>query len=884
MSTSILTTKLYIPQTRSKVVARPRLIERLNADFGRKLTLISASAGFGKTMLVSEWVASCECPTAWLSLDEGDKDPTRFLAYFVAALQTLALHDVERGAPRIGEGMLAVLQSPQPPPIESILTVLLNEIAAISNNFLFVLDDYHLIDSLPIDNAITFLLEHLPPQMQIVIVTREDPNLPLARFRVRGQLSELRAADLRFSPDEAAAFLNEVMDLNLTAEEILALETRTEGWIAGLQLAALSMQGQTDKSSFIQSFSGSHRYVLDYLVEEVLQQQSDDIRTFLLRTSILERLCGSLCDAVLGDDAASGQETVAYLERTNLFIVPLDDERRWYRYHHLFAELLRQRLQQEGEAVICKLHGRASQWYEENGLDIEAFHHAAAAHDIDRATRLVEGDGMPLIFRGAEAPVLNWLLSLSIKELNARPALWVIFASAYLFAGQIVDVEEKLQAAEAALVGDVLDAQSKDLIGHIASIRATVAVLQNQVETIITQSQRALEYLHPDNLPVRTATTWSLGVAYQLQGERTAASAAYTEAIAISQAIGHFIITIMSTLGLGNIQEVENQLHLAAETYHHALDLIGEPPQLTAAEGYLGLARINYQWNDLDVAETYVQKSIQLLQQLVYVDRFLVAQLFLVRLRLAQKDVAAASVLLMQAEQLAQQNGLIGLLPEITAVYVLILLAEGNLTAAAQVTQTYDLPMSQARVCMAQGDFSKALAVLEPWRQQVEVKQWADEWLKVMVLQACAYHAHDENDKAVQLMVNALTLAEPEGFIRLFIDAGPPMAQLLSSVAAQGIMPDYTTQLLAAFDVEAEDEGPTTETSVIGHPLAVESLSPRELEVLGLIAQGYSNREISERLFLALDTVKGHNRRIYSKLQVRRRTEAVARARELDLL
>ena len=388
MSEPLLLTKLYIPPPRPKIVLRPRLIERLNEGLcSRKLTLISAPAGFGKTTLVSEWVAGCERPVAWLSLDEGDNDPARFLTYLVAALQTIAAN--------IGAGVLGVLQSPQPPPIESILTALLNEITTIPDNFVLVLDDYHVIDSKPVDKALTFLLEHLPPQMHLVIATREDPHLPLARLRARGQLTELRAADLRFTPAEAAEFLNQVMGLNLSAEDIAALETRTEGWIAGLQLAALSMQGHQDAASFIQSFTGSHHFVLDYLVEEVLQQQSESIQTFLLRTSILDRLCGPLCDAVLGSPSASGQETsgqetLEYLEHANLFIVPLDDERHWYRYHHLFADVLRMHLMAEQPDQVSALHRRASEWYEHNGSTADAIRHALAAEDFARAADLVE--------------------------------------------------------------------------------------------------------------------------------------------------------------------------------------------------------------------------------------------------------------------------------------------------------------------------------------------------------------------------------------------------------------------------------------------------------------------------------------------------------------
>jgi LuxR family maltose regulon positive regulatory protein len=373
MAAPILATKLYIPPPRPNIVLRPRLIERLNEGLssGRKLTLMSAPAGCGKTTLVSEWVASCDQKVAWLSLDEGDNDPAGFLAYLVAALQTVA--------PKIGAGVLRTLQSPQPPPIESILTALLNEIAASPDNFVLVLDDYHVIDSNPVDEALTFLLEHLPPHMHLVIATREDPHLPLARLRSRGQLTELRAADMRFTPSETADFLNQVMGLNLSAEDIAALETRTEGWIAGLQLAAISMQGHSDTTSFIQSFTGSHHFVLDYLVEEVLHQQPESIHTFLLRTSILDRMCGPLCDAVLGPSSTSGQETLEYLEHTNLFIVPLDNERRWYRYHHLFGELLRKRL---GQSLVpgetAGLHIQASEWYEQNGFPSDAIHHAFA--------------------------------------------------------------------------------------------------------------------------------------------------------------------------------------------------------------------------------------------------------------------------------------------------------------------------------------------------------------------------------------------------------------------------------------------------------------------------------------------------------------------------
>src|SRR2546428_5817679 len=780
MPTPILATKLYIPPLRPHVVIRPRLIERLNEGLHRKLILISAPAGCGKTTLVREWVEGIERPTAWLSLDEGDNDPTRFLTYLVAALQTIA--------PNIGEGVLGVLQSPQPPLTETILTALLNDLTTISDHFVLVLDDYHVIDAKPIDHALTYLVEHLPPQMHLVIATREDPQLPLARLRARGHLTELRATDLRFTPSEAAAFLNQGMGLNLSAEDIARLSTRTEGWIAGLQLAAISMQGQQDTTSFITSFTGSHHFVLDYLVEEVLQQQPESIQTFLLRTSILDRMTGSLCDAVLLNPSGSGQATLEYIEHANLFLVPLDNERRWYRYHHLFADLLRQRLHQGTASStgdewdgVAEFHRRASQWYEDHSLATEAFHHAAAAHDVERAERLIEGKGMPLQFRGAMISVLNWLESLPTTILDARPSLWVTYASALTMTGQpISSVEEKLQAAEVVLQEAEPDDKIRDLAGHIAAIRAMLAVPANQVETIIAQSRRALEYLHPNNLPVRATAHWTLGYAYQLQGDRAAASQAYTEVISLSQASGNIMVTIAATTCLGQVQEAENQLSLAAESYRRVLQLADDPPWPAACEAYLGLARVCYPRNDLDAAEQHGQQSFQLAMQMENVDTPAACWVLLAGVKLVQGDVASATALLAKAEQFVRQHNFVHWMPEVAAVQVLTLLHQGHLAAAAHLAQTHGLPISQARVHLAQGDPSAALAVLAQLRQQAGAKGGGEKRLQVMVLQAVALQAHGEKEQAVQVLCDALALAEPGGFIRLFVDEGPPMAHLLS--------------------------------------------------------------------------------------------------------
>ena len=905
MAVPILATKLYIPPSRPKVVSRSSLIKRLNEGLQHTpgMTLISAPAGFGKTTLVSEWITRCMQPVAWFSLDEGDNDPARFLTYLIAALQTIS--------PNLGAQILGMLQTPQPPPPELILTELLNQITTIPENFILVLDDYHMIDSKVVDHALTFLLEYQPPQMHLVITTREDPDLPLARLRAGGQLTELRASDLRFTLTEAAEFLNQVMGLKLSEENIAGLETRTEGWIAGLQLAALSMQGEHDISSFIQSFTGSHHFVMDYLMEEVLQRQPESVQTFLLCTSILDRLCGPLCDAVVGtfegwnpsmsSDQRSNVKTfrrsneiLEYLERTNLFIIPLDNERRWYRYHHLFTELLRQRLHQStasstenGESRVNELHIRASQWFEDNSMYLEAFHHAAAANDIERAERLIDGKGIPLHFSGGVTPILEWLASLPKSVLDARPSLWWRRAALSLINGQTTGVAEYLQAAEAAVATDLQGAEPDDktrnLIGQIATATATLALTRYDVPTMLTQSRRALEYLYPHGLFNRASANWTMGFAYALQGDRVAARRAFTESISLSQAVGAIFTTILATIGLGQVQEWDNQLYLAAETYRHVLQLAGDKPQQIIGEAHLGLARVLYEWNDLATAEQHGQQSLYLVRQYESViDRFVVGEVFLARLKLAHGDVDGAAAILAKVDQSVRQRNFMHRMPEVAAEQIVTLLRQGNLAVAAHLAQMHNLPLSQARVHIAEENPSAALSVLEPYSQQVQAKDWKDEQLKVAILQALAHHSSGEKDKAVRCVEEALKMAELGGFIRIFVDEGVAMAEILSEASAQGVLPDYINKLMAAS--EAEQQKSDDKSSRPATQPLIEPLSQRELEVLQLIAQGLSNDEISKRLFLALDTIKGHNRRIYDKLQVQRRTEAVARARELGLL
>jgi len=869
--TPLLTTKLYLPLPRPDLVSRPHLIDQLNVGLSCKLTLISAPAGFGKTTLLSSWAKCVERPVAWLSLDEGDNDLSRFLTYFVAALQTI------KG--NIGEEVLVALQSPGSFNVEIVLTALLNEIIEITDGVVLILDDYHVIESPPIDKAITYLLKHQPPQMHLVIASRIDPSWPLSNLRARGQMKEIRADDLRFSPEEATAFLNQVMGFDLSIQDVTALEARTEGWITGLQLAAISMKGFKENSEvidFINRFSGSDRYIQDYLADEVLQQRPKGTRDFLLQTSILNRLSAPLCDAVTAMDYS--QTILENLEAANLFIVPLDNDRRWYRYHHLFTDLLRQRLHQGQTDLVTELHIRASAWFEKNDLEIEALQHAAAANDFERAAHLVEGGGHPLYHRGEVAPVLNWLESLTIDQLNNMPSLWVMYAEVLMTKGQHANAEKKYQIAEKTLQNARPDPNTRDLLGRIANGRASLAFLRGQAETTITLAHRALDLLLPENLAIRSAVSYSLGHAYQLQDDRSAARQAFTEAIDKSEAAQHMIVTMLALIRLGDLLAADNQLYQAVETYQRSLQLAGEHPLPYNGEAYLGLARVFYEWNDLDTSLHNLHQAIHLLRQIDNFEKIIICEILLARLNIAQGDVVGTAANLDKVYQSAHQHHLTHLIPEVAAVQVLLLLRHANPAAAAQLAQRNKLPISQIRVHLAQGDTSSALSTLDTLREQMKAKNWKDEILKIMVLQAVTLYMHGEKDNALKSLNDALVLAEPIGFVRTFVDEGEPMAQLLYETASRGIMPDYTSKLLAAFESEKPSD-----TTIPIQPLD-DPLSPRELEVLQLVAKGLTNREVAEMLFLALDTIKWHNRHIYGKLGVKNRTQAINKAISLKII
>src|ERR1700730_7132271 len=661
MSTSILATKLYLPRLRPNVVSRPRLLERLNEGLHRNLTLISAPAGFGKTTLVSAWVEGIDQQVAWLSLDEGENDPARFLAYLVAALQTIAAN--------IGEGGLGMLQSSQPLPTEAILTALLNEITTLPDHFVLVLDDYHVIDAQAVDMALTYLVEHLPPQMHLVIATREDPPLPLARLRARGHLPELRATDLRFTASEAAGFLNQVMGLNLSAEDIATLEDRTEGWIAGLQLAALSMQGHHDVAAFIRAFAGDHRYIVDYLVEEVLQRQPEPVRRFLLQTSILDRLSGTLCDAVTGQE--EGNARLEALERGNFFVVPLDDTRHWYRYHHLFAEVLSAQLLAEQPDQVATLHRRASAWYEQHGSTVDAIRHALAAADFGRAADLVEL-AVPAMARSRqEATVLGWLKVLPDEVLRCMPVLSVAYAHVLLSSGEREGVEERLRDAErwldttaemrglASAPAATMVVVDEEEFGHLPATipiaRTGLALTRGDVQGTVTYARRALDLAPEDTHLTRGSAVALLGLASWTSGDLEAARRSYADGIASLQKAGNISDSLGCAIAVADIQMVQGRLHEAMHTYERALQRAleqGTPTLRGTADMYVGMSGLHRERNDLQTATQHLLRSKELgaptgLPQNRY--RWCVA---MARIREAQGDLDSALDLLHEAERL----------------------------------------------------------------------------------------------------------------------------------------------------------------------------------------------------------------------------------------
>jgi LuxR family transcriptional regulator, maltose regulon positive regulatory protein len=874
MTSQLLTTKLYVPQAHPNLVARPRLSEQLKEGMRRRLTLISAPAGFGKTTLLSEWRMlhlSSEWPLAWVSLDEGDNDQVRFLSYFIAALQTIESD--------IGEAALASLRSPQPSPIELILTALINEAAAIPDDFSLVLDDYHVIDAESIHDTLTFLLKHMPSQMHLILATRTDPPLPLARLRAGGEMTELRAAELCFTPEEAAAFLNDVMGLDLSADDVTALEERTEGWIAGLQLAALSMQGRQDISGFIEAFAGSNRYVLDYLVEEVLHRQPENVRTYLLQTSILKRLSVSLCNAVTHRD--DGQQMLERLEHANLFTIPLDADRSWYRYHHLFAGFLRERLRQTEPELVPELHIRAAGWHERSGFAEEAVGHALDAEDFEGAARLVEGSAREMLARGEVSLLAGWMEALPEELLRSRPRLCIPYAWALLITGRLEDAEERVRDAER--VGD------GELSGEAAAVRANLVRAQGDVPGSIELSRESLGLLSEDDFALRGVIYLNLGSAYWMTGNLKAARESFAEASAASRRAGNIYVALLAMRMLGEIEKMGGHLRRAADLYRQALRLAEERPLPAAGLAHVGMGELFYEWNDLDGAMHHLMRSIALGKNSGSFEILFSGRNALALAKQAMGDAKGALEVIQEGERAARSMNLpTQILDQQAAFGVRLRLAQGDVATAARLLEERRIGADDAvdhlnelehlvlaRVLLACDEPEEALELLDRLLEAAEESGRMGSVIGILAIRALAHGALAEEASTLADLGRALALAEPEGYVRTFVDLGVPMEALLRRALTKGLCVGYASRLLEAF-------GSTAEKPSAG-PLS-EPLSERELEVLRLVAAGMSNAEISRTLFVALSTAKKHINNIYRKLDVRNRTQAVARARELNLL
>jgi LuxR family maltose regulon positive regulatory protein len=889
------------------------------------LTIISAPAGFGKTTLVSEWVAGCERPVAWLSLDEGDGDLARFLTYFLTALQTIA--------PNVGAGVLSVLQSPQLPPIESILTTLLNEITTIPDNFIFVLDDYHMLDSKAIDDVLTFLLQNFPPQMHLVITTREDPNLSLARLRVRSELTELRVADLRFTPSEAAEFLNKAMGLNLSLENISVLETRTEGWIAGLQLAALSMQGHQDVSGFIQAFAGDHQYIVDYLVEEVLRRQPAHLRSFLLQTAILDRLNGPLCDAVIGNHPEGtgqpgGKARLETLQRGNFFLIPLDDKRHWYRYHHLFADVLRMHLMAEQPDQVPILHLRASEWYEQNGSAADAIHHALAADDFERASDLIERAVPAMAQSRQTGALLGWLKSLPNELVRARPVLSVVYAHLLLDGGEVDGVEDRLQDAErwldttadsgarpgapSAAMVVVDDEAVRRLPGAIAVARAGLYLARGNVDDTMKYARRVLNLLPEDDHLSRGGVAGFLGLAAWTSGDLEAAHRAFAEGMAHLQVAGNISDAIGGAITLADIRIAQGRSRDAMHTYEQALQLVTEQGAIVlrgTADMYMGMSELHYERNDLSAATQCLLRSVELGKHTWFPKNRYRWPVVMARIRETQGDLDGALDLLQEAERLYVSAFSPNVRP-VAAWKARVWVAQGRLdnalgwareqglSAEDELSYLHEFEhITLVRILLARyrsdrtdSAIHEAIGLLERLLNAAQGGGRMGSVIEILVLQALAYQVQGDIPAALLPLGQALALAEPEGYVRMFLNEGADMAQLLREAAMCEIMPDYTDKLLAAF--EAQEQGSASaspipdwqrQSSPASQSL-IEPLSQRELELLRLLKTDLSGPEIANQLMIALSTVRTHTKSIYSKLNVNDRRAAVKRAAELGLI
>jgi len=872
---SLLTTKLNIPPARPQMVRRPRLIERLLEGLNYNLILVSAPAGFGKTTLVSEWVHSSRppVPTAWVSLEVGENDPVRFWDYFIAALQTLQ--------PSTGEIALALLHSPQPSSIESVLTALINDLTKITEDFVLILDDYHCIESQPIHLGIIFLLEHMPPRMHLVIATRVDPPLPLAHFRGKGTLLEIGADDLRFSQEETTSLLAAMDTPPLSAESINALNTKAEGWVVGLKMAALAMRREKDILAFIAGFTGSQRYIMDYLVDEVLQRQPDEVRDFLLKTSVLERLSAPLCDCVTGH--SGGREMLLRLEQANLFLVALDQSREWYRYHHLFAELLRHQLEViSGAEEVALLHQRASQWCDDHEFPDEAVRYALAYRDWETAMRLIYAQSEERLKRGEWNTLIEWLQVIPDELLRTHPRLYSQYAMALVETGQFKPGEDALSYLERTAQADA------GLQGEVAYSRNTLARRRGDIPLAIETAEKALSLLPPDSLSMRSMMSFWLGFLQYARGLLEEARRLFSDAYEMGRQAGESWAMTNAAAWLGAILYQRGRLREALEMVQQAVDLAGQLPDAAALSLSI-LASLLYDRNDLEGSARSAQLSIEFSQfggDMVLLD----SCFWLARARLAQGDVVGAMSAMDNMDRAARLPGVDQAFRAYHAAWhVMFAIRQDDLASAQnwgnQLQEYADvLPFDAqhvpARLLIARGE--KTLAA-EQLQGLYEKAVQADAQGFVILLRVYQALAADTTESAVEFLSEALTIAEPEGYIRTFVDEGRLLATLLRTALSQGITPEYTSKLLSIIEAE-EQHRKSRAIEVTPSTLLPEPLSERELEVLRLLATDVSNQQIASRLSISLSTVKTHVHHILEKLDVKDRSQAIFRARELKLL
>jgi LuxR family maltose regulon positive regulatory protein len=908
----LLATKLHVPRPRLGFVPRPHLLEQLSKGTAPGLTLVCAPAGFGKTSLLAEWASGRPQPVAWLSLDLGDSDPARFWRYVAAALDRLR--------PGVASQVAALLHGPQQPPLEAVLTVVVNELTGAGEEVVLVLDDYHLIDDPAVHGSLALLLERPPPQLRLVLASRADPSLPLARLRAGGRLSELRERDLRFTAEETAALLRAGTGLDLPAGTVAALETRTEGWVAGLQLAALSLQGHADPAGFVATFSGSHRYVLDYLTEEILARQPEPLVRFLLETSVLERLSGPLCDAVTG--RADSQQLLEQVERANLFLVPLDEERRWWRYHQLFADLLRARLEQAGPERVTELHRAAAGWCERHELGDDAIRHALAAEDPEWAARLIERHLEQQILRRSEgATMARWLAALPAEVVGSRPRLCFGQALTALLRGRADEAESLLDAVERA-ADSAGEEPYEPSVGRAASIlanlpavtavgRADLARLRGDPEREAAFARQALaEMTEQDGMQLGSFARYHLAVADWLGGRLEAAERGLAEVVADRAAAGERYLAVRAGWDLGHLLQAQGRLGAALRTYQHGLELAGEPgqPPLPAAGmARVGLAEVLYERDELGTALEHATAGVALCRPLAYTPPLATGLVTLAWIRHGQGDRQGALDALDQAEGAMPDLAMVDLLNPVPSQRARLLLAGGDPTEALRLTRrrglgTDDQPdypyerayLLLARVLLAERTPGRAAALLGRLHALAAAQGRVGSVVEVLALRALSLEAVGDDHGAMAALAEALRLAAPEGHLRVFLDEGAAMASLLGRLAtnpaqtqaasASLLVRGHLDRLVQAFGRQGLAVLARPRPGGAMAPGLVEPLSARELEVLSLLADGRSNQAIASELVISLDTVKRHVSHVLDKLGAANRTQAVGRARDLGLL